>query len=92
MCHDGLAAYLAELTGERSLHFFDAAAPIITAECVDPEKSFFGARYGKGGDDYLNCPMNREEYLAFYNALICAERAVDEVTEIGRASCRERVS
>ncbi len=80
VCHDGLAAYLAELTGERSLHFFDAAAPIITAECVDPEKSFFGARYGKGGDDYLNCPMNREEYLAFYNALICAERAVDEVT------------
>lgn len=80
VCHDGLAAYVAELTGAESLHFYDAAAPIVTAECVDKDRSFFGSRYGKGGDDYLNCPMNKDEYLAFYEALIGAERVVDEVT------------
>ena len=79
VCHDDLAKSLIELTGERSLHFFDAAAPIITAECIDMDRAFFGARYGKGDDDYLNCPMTREEYLEFYNALIGAERVVDEV-------------
>lgn len=79
VCHDALAQSLMELTGERSLHFFDAAAPIITADCIDMSRAFFGARYGKGGDDYLNCPMTKDEYLEFYNALITAERVVDEV-------------
>ncbi|MBD5132253.1 MAG: methylenetetrahydrofolate--tRNA-(uracil(54)-C(5))-methyltransferase (FADH(2)-oxidizing) TrmFO [Clostridiales bacterium] len=79
VCHDGIASSLMRLTGEQSLHFFDAAAPIITAECVDMNSAFFGARYGKGDADYLNCPMNKEQYLEFYNALIFAERVIDEV-------------
>ena len=59
-----------------SLSFFDAAAPIVTAESVDPEFSFTASRYDRGGDDdYINCPMNKEEYENFYNALLTAERA-----------------
>jgi methylenetetrahydrofolate--tRNA-(uracil-5-)-methyltransferase len=58
------------------LNFYDAAAPIVTLESVDLNKAFFGNRYGKGEDaDYLNCPMNEQEYNAFYNALIKAECA-----------------
>ncbi|MDE6200463.1 MAG: methylenetetrahydrofolate--tRNA-(uracil(54)-C(5))-methyltransferase (FADH(2)-oxidizing) TrmFO [Clostridiales bacterium] len=79
VCHDGLAQALSKITGEQSLHFFDAAAPIITAECIDYSRAFFGARYGKSDADYLNCPMTKDEYLEFYNALITAERAVDKV-------------
>lgn len=79
VCHDDLAQSLATLTGERSLHFFDAAAPIVTAESIDMSRAFFGARYGKGGDDYLNCPMTKDEYLAFHVQLINAERVVDEI-------------
>lgn len=63
------------LTGEDDLHFFDAAAPIVSRDSIDMTKAFKASRYGKGGDDYINCPMNKEEYLAFYNALITAERA-----------------
>lgn len=63
------------LVGGGDLHFFDAAAPIVTAESIDMTKAFRASRYGKGGDDYINCPMNKEEYTAFYNALISAERA-----------------
>lgn len=63
------------LSGDSDLHFFDAAAPIVTAESIDMSTAFRASRYGKGGDDYINCPMNKEEYLAFYNALITAERA-----------------
>ena len=59
-----------------SLHFYDAEAPIVSAESVDMTKAFFAARYGKGdGDDYLNCPLGKEEYDAFYDALVTAERA-----------------
>lgn len=57
------------------LHFYDASAPIVSADSIDRSLSFEGGRYGKGGDDYLNCPMNREEYKAFYAALVGAERA-----------------
>lgn len=63
------------LTGESDLHFFDAAAPIVTADSIDMTVAFKASRYGKGGDDYINCPMNKEEYLEFYNELIHAERA-----------------
>ncbi|MCQ2528952.1 MAG: methylenetetrahydrofolate--tRNA-(uracil(54)-C(5))-methyltransferase (FADH(2)-oxidizing) TrmFO [Saccharofermentans sp.] len=63
------------LTGDSDLHFFDAAAPIVTADSIDMSTAFRASRYGKGGDDYINCPMNKDEYLAFYNALITAERA-----------------
>ena len=57
------------------LSFFDAAAPIVTFESLDMEKVFFASRYDRGDADYINCPMNKEEYLAFYNALISAESA-----------------
>ena len=59
-----------------ALSFFDAAAPIVTADSVDMEKAFCASRYDKGEDDaYINCPMNKEEYEAFYQALLSAERA-----------------
>jgi len=61
--------------GEEHLHFFDAAAPIVTFESIDMERAFFQSRYGKGSDDYINCPMTKEEYLAFREALCQAEEA-----------------
>ena len=64
-----------ELTGDSKLHFFDAAAPIVSLDSIDMTKAFRQSRYGKGGDDYINCPMDHDEYLRFYNAIITAERA-----------------
>lgn len=61
--------------GEDLLHFFDAAAPIITVDSIDKSKAFTASRYGRGGEDYWNCPFNKEEYDAFYDALIAAESA-----------------
>ena len=59
-----------------SLHFFDAAAPIVTAESIDMNCAFTASRYDKGGDDaYINCPMNKEEYENFHRELVAAERA-----------------
>jgi len=73
---DALAETLQGLLGENSdLHFFDAAAPLVSAESVDMEKAWFGSRYDKGGNDYVNCPMNREEYDAFWEALTTAQEA-----------------
>jgi methylenetetrahydrofolate--tRNA-(uracil-5-)-methyltransferase len=72
---DALASQIYQLCGG-SLSFFDAAAPIITAESLNRDRIFAASRYDKGGDDdYLNCPMNKEEYERFYDALIHAERA-----------------
>ena len=72
---DALAAEIEKLFGD-SLSFFDAAAPIVTGESVDMEYAFCASRYDRGGeDDYINCPMNKEEYEAFYTGLINAERA-----------------
>ena len=71
---DALHEPIAALTGQ-SLYFYDAAAPIVTRESVDMNYAFLASRYGKGGDDYLNCPMEKDEYLAFYHALIHAETA-----------------
>lgn len=72
---DALAQEIAALCGG-GLSFFDAAAPIVTAESLNRERIFAASRYGKGEDDaYLNCPMNKEEYERFYDALIHAERA-----------------
>lgn len=64
-----------EFLGDSYMHFFDAAAPIVTLESIDMTKAYRAARYGKGDADYINCPMNREEYEKFYNALIEAECA-----------------
>ena len=58
-----------------SLHFYDASAPIVSAESIDTEKSFTGDRYGKGTGDYINCPMDKDEYYAFVDELLKAERA-----------------
>lgn len=68
-----MAEKIKELCGE-GLSFYDAAAPIVTAESLDMNKVFFASRYDRGDADYINCPMNKEEYLAFYEALISAER------------------
>lgn len=70
-----LAQEIARLTGGQSLAFYDAAAPIVTAESLDESRIFAASRYGRGDADYLNCPMNREEYERFYEALRTAERA-----------------
>ena len=59
----------------KALSFYDAAAPIVTAESIDMSKAFFASRYDKGGADYINCPFSREEYEVFYNALVTAETA-----------------
>lgn len=67
---------IARRTGEGLLHFFDAAAPIVTAESIDRERAFAASRYGRGdAEDYLNCPMDEVEYRAFYEALCAAECA-----------------
>lgn len=73
---DALSEAIARLTGTQYLHFFDAAAPIVEFDSIDMDKAYFAARYGRGGDDYINCPMTKEEYDAFYDALINAETAV----------------
>lgn len=70
-----LSEKISKICGD-SLSFFDAAAPIISFESIDTEKAYFKSRYDKGnGDDYLNCPLNKDEYIKFYNELISAERA-----------------
>ena len=61
--------------GEEYLSFFDAAAPIVTFESINMDKAFFASRYNKGTPDYINCPMNEDEYTAFYEALRTAECA-----------------
>ena len=71
-----LAKNIADFTGSEHLSFFDAAAPIVTKESIDFSIAFAASRYGKGGDDYINCPMNKEEYEIFYNELINAESAI----------------
>ncbi|MGI5935790.1 MAG: methylenetetrahydrofolate--tRNA-(uracil(54)-C(5))-methyltransferase (FADH(2)-oxidizing) TrmFO [Oscillospiraceae bacterium] len=73
---DALADRIAELTGNREyLHFFDAAAPIVSFQSVNMEKAFFASRYDKGTPDYINCPMTKEEYLAFWRELCTARTA-----------------
>ena len=72
---DALADKITELCGG-GLHFFDAAAPIVTAESIDMDNAFTASRYDKGGDDaYINCPLNKEEYEAFHTELVNAGRA-----------------
>ena len=72
---DALASSITELFGSKGLSFFDAAAPIIDASSIDRSIVFAQSRYDKGDADYLNCPMDKEQYLAFYNALITAKEA-----------------
>lgn len=72
---DSLSKSIAELCSEEYLSFHDAAAPIVTFESLDKNLVFFASRYGKGEADYINCPMNKEEYTAFYDELVNAESA-----------------
>jgi methylenetetrahydrofolate--tRNA-(uracil-5-)-methyltransferase len=75
LASDALAGEIAALCGE-ALSFFDAAAPIVSADSVDMDCAFTQSRYGRGGeDDYINCPMDKAEYEAFYDALLHAESA-----------------
>ncbi|MFV0413429.1 MAG: methylenetetrahydrofolate--tRNA-(uracil(54)-C(5))-methyltransferase (FADH(2)-oxidizing) TrmFO [Oscillospiraceae bacterium] len=70
-----LAACIRRLCGGSQLSFYDAAAPIVSAESLDMGKVFAASRYGRGSDDYLNCPFDKEEYEAFHAALVAAETA-----------------
>ena len=70
-----LAEEIARLTGDDSLYFYDAAAPIVSLESVDMSKAYRASRYGKGEAAYINCPMTKEEYEAFWTELVNAEKA-----------------
>lgn len=72
---DALGKSIAERLGD-GLHFYDAAAPVVSGDSIDYDRAFTADRYGKGDGDYVNCPMNKEEYEAFISALVTAECAV----------------
>ncbi|MBE6530691.1 MAG: methylenetetrahydrofolate--tRNA-(uracil(54)-C(5))-methyltransferase (FADH(2)-oxidizing) TrmFO [Ruminococcaceae bacterium] len=72
---DKMAKYISDTLGCKGLHFFDAAAPIVDFESINMDVAFFASRYDKGDADYINCPMTREQYDAFWEALISAREA-----------------
>ena len=72
---DAMADAISELCPEFDLHFYDAVAPIVTLESVDMESAFFASRYDKGTADYVNCPMDQDEYVAFVRELAAAKEA-----------------
>ncbi len=82
-----MAEYIQNTLGCKGLHFFDAAAPIVDASSLNMDIVYAASRYDKGDADYLNCPMNREQYDAFYNALITAKEA--ELKEFDRESQKD---
>jgi methylenetetrahydrofolate--tRNA-(uracil-5-)-methyltransferase len=72
---EALAADIARFVGEDHLYFYDAVSPVVEADSIDFERAFRASRYGRGGDDYVNCPLTEEEYRAFHEAVMGAERA-----------------
>ncbi len=70
---ESLTADIVRLTGDDQLYFYDAIAPIVAADSIDMSIAFKAARYGKGGDDYINCPFDRDQYDIFYDALTHAQ-------------------
>ena len=73
---EAMSEKISDLTGKRKLHFFDAAAPIVDFSTIDMSRAFFASRWGKGNpEDYLNCPMTKDEYDAFYRELVGAKTA-----------------
>src|SRR4051794_7172263 len=70
---EALTAEIMRFTGDNQLYFYDAIAPIVAADSIDMSIAFKAARYDKGGDDYINCPMTSEEYQTFYDALVGAK-------------------
>ncbi len=71
---EALSKDIMKMLDQEYLYFYDAAAPIVTLESIDQDKVYYQSRYGKGDGEYINCPMNQEEYETFYNALITGER------------------
>lgn len=67
---DALTTEIMKLTGSDQMYFYDAIAPIVAADSIDTSIAFRAARYDKGGDDYLNCPLDEQQYAEFYDALI----------------------
>ena len=78
---DALSGCISRLTGSESLYFYDAAAPIVTTESIDMGKAYRASRYGKGSDDYINCPMNQSQYENFRDELLKAESVPMKVFE-----------
>jgi len=72
---EALAADIARFVGEDHLYFYDAVSPVVEADSIDFSRAFRASRYGRGGDDYVNCPLTEEEYRAFHQAVMTAERA-----------------
>ena len=72
---DPMAEWIRDHVAGEGLHFFDAVAPIVDFSSINMDVAFFASRYNKGDADYINCPMTREQYDAFYNALVTAEEA-----------------
>ena len=77
-----MADYISAELGCAGLHFFDAAAPIVDFASINMDVAYFASRYNKGDADYINCPMSKEQYEDFYNALISAKEA--ELKEFDR--------
>jgi methylenetetrahydrofolate--tRNA-(uracil-5-)-methyltransferase len=78
---DALAARLQDVTGSQHLSFYDSISPIVDADTLNMERIFRASRYGKGGEDYLNCPLTEEEYRAFHDALTSAETVPAHIFE-----------
>jgi methylenetetrahydrofolate--tRNA-(uracil-5-)-methyltransferase len=93
LCSDALAEEIARLTGADGLYFYDAISPIVSADSIDYQVAFRAARYDKGGDDYVNCPMDEEQYARFYRELTEARASRSSVSRTragSRRACRSR--
>ena len=86
---DAMSEYIQSELIDSPLHFFDAAAPIVDAESINMDVAFFASRYDKGDADYINCPMNEEQYNAFWSALVTAEEA--ELKEFDRDEQKKNI-
>ncbi len=84
---DAMSEYIQNTLGCKGLHFFDAAAPIVDFESINMDVAFFASRYDKGDADYINCPMTREQYEAFWEALVSAREA--ELKDFDREQQKE---
>lgn len=82
---DAFASAISAFIGSERLYFYDAVAPIVTAASIDMDRAFMASRYGKGGADYLNCPMTAAEYQRFYDALIAADTVASRPFEEERS-------
>ena len=86
---DALSQEIARLSGSSHLYFFDSISPIVEADSIDMSKVYLAARYDKGSADYINCPMSKEEYDRFCDALI--SRAIGGGTRLGETELFRRL-